>query len=52
MAMLWTLGYSDGCATLLDIADRADLDFAQVCTAAADLAGAGLLERAGEHPGR
>ena len=52
MAMLWTLGYSDGSATLLDIADRADLDFAQVCSAASDLAGAGLLERAGEHPGR
>jgi aminopeptidase-like protein len=52
MAMLWTLGYSDGSATLLDIADRADLDFAQVCSAATDLAGAGLLERAGEHPGR
>ena len=46
MAMLWTLGYSDGRATLLDIADRADLDFAQVCRAAADLARAGLLERA------
>ena len=29
-----------------------DLDFAQVCSAATDLAGAGLLERAGEHPGR
>lgn len=46
MAMLWTLGYSDGRATLLDIADRADLDFAQVCRAAADLTRAGLLERA------
>jgi aminopeptidase-like protein len=46
MAMLWTLGYSDGRATLLDIADRADLDFAQVCRAASDLARAGLLERA------
>ncbi len=52
MAMLWTLGYSDGRATLLDIADRADLDFAQVCRAASDLAGAGLLERASEHTGR
>ncbi|WP_281368960.1 DUF4910 domain-containing protein [Nocardioides ungokensis] len=27
MAMLWTLAYSDGRATLLDIADRAGLDF-------------------------
>lgn len=51
MAMLWTLGYSDGRATLLDIADRADLDFAQVCRAAADLTRAGLLERAREGPG-
>jgi len=51
MAMLWTLGYSDGRATLLDIADRADLDFAQVCRAAADLTRAGLLERARGGPG-
>jgi len=51
MAMLWTLGYSDGRATLLDIADRADLDFAQVCRAAADLTRAGLLERARGVPG-
>ena len=49
MAMLWTLGYSDGCATLLDIADRADLDFALVCRAAADLTRAGLLEPAIVH---
>ncbi|GAB3779488.1 DUF4910 domain-containing protein [Nocardioides ungokensis] len=52
MAMLWTLAYSDGRATLLDIADRAGLDFGQVCSAANDLAGAGLLERASDHPGR
>jgi aminopeptidase-like protein len=52
MAMLWTLGYSDGRATLLDIADRADLEFATVCAAATDLARAGLLKRADEAPAR
>jgi aminopeptidase-like protein len=46
MAMLWTLGYSDGSTTLLDIAERAGLGFAQVRDAAGALAGAGLLERA------
>jgi aminopeptidase-like protein len=43
MAMLWTLAYSDGDTPLLDIAELADLDFAQLDTAAADLVGGGLL---------
>ena len=30
MAMLWTLAYSDGTTTLLEVADRADLDFAAI----------------------
>jgi aminopeptidase-like protein len=43
MAMLWTLAYSDGSASLLDIADTAEMDFADIRTAAATLSGAGLL---------
>jgi aminopeptidase-like protein len=43
MAMLWTLAYTDGDASLLDIAERADLDFDSVRRAADDLLGAGLL---------
>jgi aminopeptidase-like protein len=43
MAMLWTLAYSDGSTRLLDIADRADLDFAALHAAATDLVSAGLL---------
>lgn len=43
MAMLWTLAYSDGSTSLLDIAERADLDFARLDAAAADLVGGGLL---------
>ncbi len=45
MAMLWTLAYSDGNASLLDIATTADLDFADIRAAAATLLDAGLLER-------
>lgn len=48
MAMLWTLGYSDGATTLLDIAETADLDFAAVRRAADKLAAAGLLGSPGE----
>ena len=44
MAMLWTLGYSDGQHTLLDIADVADLPFAAVGEAAGKLAAAQLLQ--------
>ena len=43
MALLWTMACSDGDTGLLDIADRADLDFAAVAQAARDLEDAGLL---------
>ncbi|MEQ6902466.1 DUF4910 domain-containing protein [Nocardioides sp. YIM 152588] len=43
MAMLWTLAYTDGKASLLEIADRADLPFAAIRAAADDLLDAGLL---------
>jgi aminopeptidase-like protein len=43
MAMLWTLGYSDGSTSLLDIARVADLSFTDIRAAATTLAGAGLL---------
>lgn len=45
MAMLWTLAYSDGSTTLLEIAERADLPFAALHRAARDLCAAGLLAR-------
>lgn len=44
MAMLWALAYSDGRTSLLDIAERADLDFALLDSAATDLVGGGLLD--------
>lgn len=43
MAMLWTLAYSDGRTSLLDIAERADIGFALVDAAARDLTAGGLL---------
>jgi aminopeptidase-like protein len=43
MAMLWTLACSDGRTSLLEIADRADLDFTLLDSAASDLVGGGLL---------
>jgi aminopeptidase-like protein len=43
--MLWTLALADGRTTLLDIAERAGLDFASVRRAAGALEGAGLLAR-------
>jgi aminopeptidase-like protein len=43
MAMLWTLAYSDGATSLLDIAEVADMDFAAIRTASDTLLGAGLL---------
>jgi aminopeptidase-like protein len=46
MALLWVLNLSDGAHTLLDIAERAGIDFAVVHTAAADLADHQLLRRA------
>ena len=45
MAMLWTLAEADGSTSLLEIAERAGLDFGVVRDAAGDLARAGLLER-------
>ena len=45
MAMLWTLGYSDGTTSLLEIAEVADVEFARLHAAATDLVGAGLLAR-------
>jgi aminopeptidase-like protein len=44
MSMLWALAYTDGSASLLDIADVAERDFADLRTAADALHGAGLLE--------
>jgi aminopeptidase-like protein len=43
MAMLWTLAYSDGGTSLLDIAELAGLDFARLDVAASDLVAGGLL---------
>ncbi len=43
MAMLWTLGYSDGSTSLLDIAQVAGMGFSDIRAAAATLAGAELL---------
>ncbi|UUZ61591.1 hypothetical protein LP418_05935 [Nocardioides sp. B-3] len=44
MAMLWTLGYSDGETSLLQVAQRSGLRFADVRRAAVSLADAGLLK--------
>jgi aminopeptidase-like protein len=46
MAMLWTLGLSDGDTPLLEVAKRSDMRFADIHRAAVKLAGAGLLEPA------
>ncbi|GKS64526.1 peptidase M28 [Nitrospira sp.] len=43
LAMLWTLNGSDGSATLLDIADRADIPFRYLHAAAIELERVGLL---------
>ncbi len=43
MAMLWVLNLSDGCHTLLDIAERSQLPFATVARAASDLIAHALL---------
>jgi aminopeptidase-like protein len=48
MAMLWTLAFSEGQTTLLDIAERAGLDFSAVARAAKDLENAELLARAAD----
>jgi aminopeptidase-like protein len=44
MALLWVLNLSDGTHSLLDIAERADLPFAEVAAAADALLAAKLLE--------
>jgi aminopeptidase-like protein len=46
MALLWVLNYSDGAHSLLDIAERAQTDFAIVRRAADSLREAGLLAQA------
>ena len=45
MAMLWVLNQADGSHTLLDIADSADMTFAEIAGAADRLLAAGLLAR-------
>ncbi|HRI37859.1 MAG TPA: DUF4910 domain-containing protein [Nitrospira sp.] len=47
LALLWVLNMSDGRHALLDIADRADLPFGQIQSAAEALVEVGLLK---EHP--
>lgn len=44
LALLWVLNMSDGRHALLDIADRADLPFSQIQSAAEALVEAGLLK--------
>jgi len=44
LAMLWVLNYSDGRHALLDIAEKANLEFKYIRTAADALINAGLLE--------
>ena len=46
MALLWVLSFSDGSHSLLDIAERAELEFGVVRRAAADLAEHQLLRLA------
>jgi len=43
MAVLWVLNLSDGTNSLLDIANRADIPFAEILEAAQALVGCGLL---------
>jgi aminopeptidase-like protein len=53
LAMLWVLNLSDGRHSLLDIAERAGMPFDTINSAAAALAGAGLLrELTASRPGR
>ena len=44
MALLWVLNLSDGVHSLLDIAERSDLPFDQIRSAAEALVDAGLLD--------
>ena len=54
LALLWVLNFSDGRHSLLDIAERAGMDFTLILTAARDLVAAGLLAERAEpaRPGR
>jgi aminopeptidase-like protein len=47
MAMLWVLNLSDGRHSLLDIAERSKLPFAELRGAATALVGAGLVRPTG-----
>jgi aminopeptidase-like protein len=51
LAMLWVLNLSDGSHSLLDIAERSDLDFALIHQAARTLVDAELLRRTDTRPG-
>jgi len=46
-AMMWTLNFSDGAHSLLDIAERSALPFATISAAASQLENAGLLAKVG-----
>lgn len=47
MALLWVLSYSDGSRSLVDIARRSGLPFAQIAVAASALTDTGLLTKVG-----
>ncbi len=49
LAMLWVLNLSDGSHSLLDIADRAGLEFGVIRDAATALCSRGLLKECGRH---
>ena len=46
-AMLWVLNQSDGAASMLDIAERSGMNYADIRLAADELRAAGLLATAG-----
>jgi len=48
LVLLWVLNLSDGKHSLLDIAERADVPFAEVQSAAAALVECGLLAKCKE----
>jgi len=47
MALLWVLNLSDGCHSLLEICEAANLPFREIKRAANALAGCGLLQEGG-----
>jgi aminopeptidase-like protein len=51
LAMLWALNFADGCHTLLDIADKADLEFGLIRDAADALSRHDLLKERPEYEG-